>query len=193
MRHQWLPAAILAGVVTLIAACQAGSATPQGGRTAASAQDTPDTTTRPAPSTPTNDQGQPTRVPDRTVRVTVSAERYAPGAVISAVVANGLDRTIFTNDSKSDCSIVMLQRLRATTWEDVPGCAQQRPPATVAIGPAHARTVSMHPTSSNFRISLGSEPTLSAGMYRAKYTYRFTPEQDNNDVMAALSGPFTID
>jgi hypothetical protein len=187
-------AVALAGVVTLLAACQAVPASPQNGSTASSAQSTPDPTASPtARSEPTNDLGQPTRTPDRKVSVRASARRYAPGALISVVVANGLDRTIFTDDSKADCSIIILQRLEGTTWDDVPGCAQQRPPATVAIGPAHSRTVSLQPASSNFRIGAGPEPALKAGAYRAKYTYRFTPEQADNDPLSILSDPFTID
>ncbi|HET8684312.1 MAG TPA: hypothetical protein VFM54_20910 [Micromonosporaceae bacterium] len=191
--RQWWLTAVLASAVTLIAACQTAPAAPQDRSTASSAQTTPDTTTNPAaPSTFANDLGQPTHTPQRRVIVIVSAARYTPGAPISMVVVNGLDRTVFTNDSKSDCSIITLQRLDDAIWQDVPGCAQQRPPAIVAIGPAHHRAMTLHPASSNFRLTADFEPALRPGTYRAKFTYRFTPDQNNDDSLTALSDPFVI-
>jgi hypothetical protein len=189
-RHRSL-GAVLIGVAALLAACQTAPATPGGDAVASPAHNTPGTASGSAPTaSPGEDAGRPTGVSDGRVHVTVTPVRPASGGTIQVVVANGLDRAIYTDDAKADCSIVTLQRLDGTTWRDVPGCAQQRPPATVAIGPAHARTVTLHPASSNFRIRPDSR--IDPGTYRVRCTYRLTPDQQGDDPEAAESEPFTI-
>jgi hypothetical protein len=178
--------AALVGLAVLLTACQTQPAAPGGDPVASPASNSPNTATSPAPTTSAaEDLGQP-GVADGQVRVSVTTTR----PIITVVVDNGLDHTIYTDDAKADCSIVFLQRLYGSTWRDVPGCAQQRPPATVAIGAAHARTVTLQPASSNFRVEAGSR--LDAGTYRARCTYRLTRDDQGGEPQAAVSEPFTI-
>lgn len=124
--------------------------------------------------------------------MSLGAARYSVGAPIVVVVINGLDRSIFTDDSKADCSIVTLQRQDGASWNNIVGCAQQRPPATVAIGSARARTMTLRPTSVNFEALEESRRPLTSGTYRAQYTYRFDANGSGPDPLAAVSDSFKI-
>jgi len=191
MRGRLAP--VIIGVVTSMAACQTTPGTPGYSSPASPATVSPDTETRPAtPSSPLDDLGDPTHAPGGKVTVSLSATRYSAGAPIVVVVINGLDRPIFTDDSKADCSIITLQRQDRATWKNIVGCAQQRPPATVAIGPAHARTITLQPASVNFDTLNNTQGPLASGTYRAQYTYRFDADAGGPDKFAAVSDSFEI-
>jgi hypothetical protein len=197
MTVQWWPAAALAGAMALTTGCEAApdaahNPAPPQPSAASPAVNPPATSASATPPALTADLGQPAPARDGKVTVAIRAETYRRGAPITVIVTNGLSRTIFTDDSKTDCSIVILQRQDRSPWSDIPGCAQRRPPATVATGPAHLRTLTVHPASSNLRITPDAEPALPAGTYRAKYTYRYTAAPDNGDPYVSFSRPFTI-
>jgi hypothetical protein len=103
-------------------------------------------------------------------------------------VVNGTDHTVYIHDSKTDCSILLLEGLDAGNWWGIPACTQMRPPATVAIGPSRARTVTINPASADFQIGA----ILPAGTYRLKLTYRLTSGPDGDESLTALSTPFRI-
>ena len=127
---------------------------------------------------------------DGKVTVTVSSRSYKLGVPIGAVVTNGLHRTIYTQDAKSDCSILLLQRLVGASWADVSGCALGRPPAVVAIGASHARAVAINPGSINFANGMPTA-ALPPGTYRLQLTYGFS-SQEGEEPMAAASPPFAL-
>ena len=79
------------------------------------------------------------------VSVVPSAPAFKQGDVIRAVIANGLERALYTEDEKTDCSIVFLERSGADTWHPVPGCALGRAPLVVAIGPGRGRAAPTAP------------------------------------------------
>jgi hypothetical protein len=126
------------------------------------------------------------------VTIAVSAPTYRSGSVVSAVVANGLNKSIYTEDAKTDCSIAFLERLDGTSWTVVAGCALRRPPATLAIGPGRGRTVTYDPTSVNFGSAGGTRSALTAGTYRIRFTYRLSAEPAAEEPLTVLSAPFTI-
>ena len=110
------------------------------------------------------------------VTVTISAALAAVGAPLFITVANGLARTIYTGDEKTDCSIVSLQRRTGSSWEDVTGCLFGRPPFTVAIGSGRGRKVKIDPRSGHlFHGQPQGAPAFGAGVYRVTFTYGLTP------------------
>jgi hypothetical protein len=134
--------------------------------------------------------GEPTQTQPGKVTITLSAPRYARGSVISAVIANGLDRTVYAQDSKSDCSIVLIERLDGGTWQPIPGCNLRLPPVAVAIGSDRGRTVSIDPSSGGFAAELGpSGVPLEAGTYRLTFTYGLDPQQ-GQEALVSHSSPF---
>src|SRR6266516_2672602 len=166
MRPRWLSGTVaLAGTLLWVAGCGAVASVPPSGSTspegtpAAPAQATPDHPTGPA-SPPPEDLGTPTTPPvlNGAVTVSLSASAYALRTVISANVVNGTDHTVYSQDAKTDCSILLLERLDSGNWQGIPACAQMRPPATVAIGPSRARTVRINPASSDFQVGMVLQP-----------------------------------
>jgi len=122
---------------------------------------------------PLSGLGDRVTTPPGEVGITVSEEPFELGSPISALVANGLDQTIYTEDSQSDCSILLLERLETSRWEPVPGCNVRRPPLRVAIGSSRGRTVLIDPSSDAFLAVLGpTEVPLHEGTYRLTLTYR---------------------
>ncbi len=133
--------------------------------------------------------GKPVPTSPGKVTITTSARTYARGKVISAVIANGLDRTIYAEDSQSDCSIAVIERQEDASWQPITGCAERRPPVTVAIGASRGRMVLINPSSSNFAAVLGPSGVPDAGMYRLTFTYWFS---DGQEPLVAHSSSFQI-
>jgi len=128
---------------------------------------------------PMGGSGVPMPAPAGRITITVSAPSYGPGQVVSATIANGLDKPVFTTDSKSDCSIAILEREEADTWNPILTCMVRRPPVTVAIGSSRGRTVLIN--LSNLA-ALGTP--LEAGIYRLTFTYGLGREQGREPLVA---------
>ena len=147
----------------------------------------------PAPVGGAADLGTPMNVHSGEVSVVPSAPAFAQGDVIRAVIANGLERTLYTEDEKTDCSIVFLERSDADAWRTVPGCALRRVSMVVAIGPGRGRVVAINPFSIHLRMGLPptGKPAPGAGRYRMRFVYRLglTPGARQ---FAAFSRPFSI-
>ena len=56
------------------------------------------------------DLGTIAAVPRGKVTVSLGQPSFAEGAVITIRIANGLESVVYTEDSKTDCSIVILDR-----------------------------------------------------------------------------------
>jgi hypothetical protein len=133
-------------------------------------------------------QGTPGKV---TVVLTQSA--YTQGQVIEATVVNGLTQVIYTEDSKSDCSIAILEEWDRRSWQPRRGCIARRPPNIVPIGPAQAKMIVINPFSTHFGINPGAVvPALGPGRYRLKLTYRLAPEPEGEEPNTAYSAVFEI-
>src|SRR5512134_85577 len=61
-----------------------------------------------APST--QDLGTPAKVKPGAVAVRLGGLTYRAGSIVRATISNGLRRTIYTLDSKTACSIAILER-----------------------------------------------------------------------------------
>jgi hypothetical protein len=189
-------AAVLAGLALLASGCSSAPEPHEDRQAKASRMtSTPAHTSLPGtvpPGEPGDGLGQPVDSPVGKVAVDLSASVYEQGQVISVLIANGLDRTVYAQDSKTDCAIAFLQRQEETGWTDIPACAVLRPPVTWAIGPRHGRTVSFDPSSVNFAAVSEGRPALGAGTYRVKFTFRTAPGPEGEEPLVAFSRPFVI-
>jgi hypothetical protein len=146
--------------------------------------------TSPAPPEP-SDAGSPVAVQPGKVTATVDEPSYRAGAVVSATIANGLSRPIFTTDFKTACTIAFLQRQASGAWTDVTGCRLGRPTATVTIGPGAGRAVEFDPHSFHLTHG-GSGLAFGAGSYRVKFTYRLETGPEGDQPLSAYSAEFPI-
>jgi hypothetical protein len=125
------------------------------------------------------------------VTVTTTAHSYAVGGVITASIANGLDRAVYTDDFKTACSIATVQRLDAGMWTDITGCRLGRPTMTVKIAAGLGRSVTFDPYS--FHLTAGKAgPAFGPGTYRVKFTYRFDADMGIEDPMVAFCAEFKV-
>jgi hypothetical protein len=111
------------------------------------------------------------------VTVRLGGAEFRTGARLLVTVANGLDRTIYSDDFKTDCSIVTLERRIGLAWAPITGCALGRPTMTVAIGSGRGRMISIDPRSMHLRkAAAGSELAFGTGTYRFTFAYRVTAQ-----------------
>jgi hypothetical protein len=148
-----------------------------------------------APATsPGADLGIPVKTDPGKVSVLLAASSLREGDKIRATVANGRRQTIYSEDSKTDCSIVILERWAGKTWQPVLGCAVRRAPIVVAIGPGRGRIVTIDPSSLHLRAGMPgtSKPVLRAGTYRIKFAYRLGLGSGVEEPFSAFSPSFQI-
>ncbi len=141
------------------------------------------------------DLGTPMKVMPGKVNIVLGASAFREGERIRATIVNGLGRAIYTDDSKTDCSIVFLERRVGNGWQQIPACPLGRAPRVVAIGSARGRVVTIDPFSVFLRLGTtpdASKPALRAGTYRIKFTYRLSPTPDAEEPFAVLSPAFRI-
>lgn len=143
---------------------------------------------------PPGDLGTIAPVPRGKVTVSVGQPAYAEGAVITVRIANGLESVVYTEDSKTDCSIAILERKDGEAWSRIAGCGVERLPAVVALGPRRVRTARIDPMSFHLGVPEGSsKPAFGAGVYRIRFTFRRTPEPLAIEPEAVLSDTFRIE
>ena len=154
----------------------------------------PDTSATPGPSlTPDFGTPVPVTVEPGQITILLSEPVYPKGQWVEATVANGFAQTIYTEDSKSDCSIAILERWDGVAWQPLLDCAMGRAPLVVAIGPGQGRTVTINPLSTDFGgIAGATEPAFIAGTYRIKFTYRLAPEPEGEEPYEAYSKTFDL-
>jgi hypothetical protein len=140
------------------------------------------------------DLGTIAEVPRGKVTVTVGQAQFAEGAVITIRIANGLETVVYTEDSKTDCSIAILERKDGEDWTRIAGCAVERLPAVVALGPRRVRTARIDPMSLHLGVPQGSaKPAFGAGVYRIRFTFRRTPEPRAIEPESVLSNTFRVE
>jgi hypothetical protein len=138
-----------------------------------------------------SESGSPVPFVPGEVSAKLGSDGYPVGAVIHVTVSNGLDHPIYTEDSKTACSIVFLQRQDADSWHDIVGCRLGRPTSIVAIDSVLGRRIELDPTS--FHLSDGTgRPAFDAGRYRVSFTYRVDPDIAAAEPMIAYSAEFLI-
>jgi len=120
--------------------------------------------------------------------VTADATGHQPGTVIVVTVVNGGARVVFTEDQKTDCSIVMLERWDGGGWISLSNCGAERAPRVVAIGPAERSRVVIDTGSSNF-----VEQSARPGRYRVVFGFRYERVPEGTEPERAVSRTFAID
>jgi hypothetical protein len=119
-----------------------------------------------APADPGAASGSPVPVTAGKVEVRLGKSTYRSGEAVTATVVNGFDRAIYTEDFKTACTIVVLQRMQGDSWTDVTGCALGRPTLTVTIGPGLGQPVTIDANSFHLR-----DNPIRQGTYRIKFGY----------------------
>jgi hypothetical protein len=182
---------VMLAATTLAAAACGG--TPSGGQDASAA---PSASSSPSATTPPTEepgQGSDAPVPVTTGKVTVTlgTQAYSTGAIITVTIANGLDRAVYSEDFKTACTIVTVQRLNGGVWTDITGCKLGRPTMTVAIDPGQGKTLQLDPNSFHLTGGRGG-PAFPPGTYRVQFTYRYDRAMLGEESLAAYSAQFTI-
>jgi hypothetical protein len=180
-------AAFIAGIF-LLSACGPTQDQTQPGQVPAEPPGTPAT----AGPTPTPDLGAPVKTEAGKVTLTLDAKAYPMGQKIRVTVANGLDRTIYSDDMKTSCTILIVEQESAGKWSPVPGCPMERMPFSVAIGPGMGRTIEIDPGASLFDGVQPGQSGLPAGNYRIRFTFRFAPEEGAAETESSLSDTFSV-
>lgn len=143
---------------------------------------------------PPGDLGTIGEVTRGKITVTVTPSVITERAAISVRAANGLDSTVYTEDSKTDCSIVILERRNGEEWTRIAGCAVERLPAVLAIGPGRVRTARIDPMSFHLGVPEGSStPAFGVGAYRIRFTFRRGPAPQGVEPESVLSDTFRIE
>ena len=154
-----------------------GAAVDPGGEPGAVAPDPVTSSGGGAPLATPRTVGEPATTPPGALGVTV-----APGSPTRVTVANGLGRAVYAEDMKTGCSIVWLERSSGGAWERVGDCFMERAASVVEIRSGSAETVSIDPAGAN----------LTAGRYRAVFTYRFAPGPEGEEPERAVSAEFEL-
>jgi hypothetical protein len=189
MMRRW-PALLMLGVLTTMSGCGAetgsGGSAPASGGGSGSATSVDPTASTPAP--PPEPSGIPAPIVAGEVTLTLDAGGYTVGQKIRVTVHNGNDRPAYTEDFKTACSILFLQRKGNGGWTDITGCALGRPTMTVKLEPGSTDPIELDPSSFHLR----SGPAVTAGSYRVKLTYRTEPESTGTDPFTAYSPEFPV-
>jgi hypothetical protein len=125
------------------------------------------------------------------VAIATSASGYAVGQPVVASIANGTTASVYSHDSKTDCSIIELERRSPAGWETITGCRFGRPPLVVEMKPGARRTVTIDPRSSHLVFEPG-QLGFKEGFYRIKFTYSFTRALSGVEPETAYSAEFRI-
>jgi hypothetical protein len=125
------------------------------------------------------------------VEVRLGKASYRIGEVVTATVANGSDKPIYTEDFKTVCSIVMLQRSESGAWKEIQGCALGRPTVTVMIEPGAGETITIDPNSFHLRDG-GNRLGFGSGTYRVKFGYRLDRGGFGQEPLVVYSPTFEV-
>lgn len=122
-------------------------------------------------STPTtNTQTPAATVSPGPVRLVLGQTQFHPGDLVMVTVENGLSHSITTEDHRSNCTVIQLQKLVDSSWQPVDKCnaLTRTRLVEVAAGGSLQQRVGI-PTGSD-----------AAGTYRMMLTYGSSDEQPTN-------------
>lgn len=117
------------------------------------------------------------------VTVAPTQPLYTEGEWVVGTVANGLDQTIYVQDQKTDCTIVILEHAADEgEAEPILGCGQERLTQTVVIEPGAGYRIVINPFSANLAFNASSElPVFGAGVYHLKFSYALQAAANENE------------
>lgn len=124
---------------------------------------------------PGSDTSTPTTPSPGQIAIVLAKSAYASAEPISATVADGLDRTIYAQDQKTDCEIAFLEQWNGTSWQPIKGCGLRRLAQVVPIAPSASESVEIDPSSAHLA---GAQPRIDPGVYRLRFPYSLDPNTD---------------
>ncbi|HEY3248484.1 MAG TPA: hypothetical protein VGK88_09375 [bacterium] len=148
----------------------------------------------PAPPNPAPpDLGVPMPTQPGKITLTLASPQLSAGAPLSVTIANGLGRTIYAQDEKTDCSVLLLERWTGRAWEPVTGCLFGRTPLPVAFGNGRGRTVKIDPFSAHLNHGQPQgTPAFGRGTYRLTFSYGFSAAFGAEEPYALMSTEFAV-
>jgi hypothetical protein len=123
-----------------------------------------------APMSPKS-SGRPGKAVPGRATIELAKSSFHEGEIVRVTVANGLDQSLYTNNQKSACTIVTLERLHAGTWERIGGCGMEMLPSVVEIGPGDVVEVAINPHSNLWGIDTSKGLAFGIGTYRVSFSY----------------------
>ena len=121
------------------------------------------------------------------VTVTTNASTFTANDAIGATVTNNSKSDFYTQNGKSGCTIVQLERYSAATgqWTRLDGCNSAAPTQTLVIGESTSVPFTLAPTSS------ADLNAWQPGTYRITVSY--TTQSDGvSGLQVAHSAAFTV-
>jgi len=98
-------------------------------------------------------------------------EPVALGSPLRFAVVNRTVRSVFAEDQKSGCSILLLESEHAAGWKPLLGCNLERKAAVVELRPGETREGDINPWSTHFDRPPGSrDPAFGPGRYRFRFS-----------------------
>jgi hypothetical protein len=161
--------AVLVATALLIAACapQSGGAS-VGGTKSATDQATPMTTVAHTPTVTPN----PSSGSGQMIVLLPGASHYKPSDIIAVTIRNSTGKTAYAEANFTDCSVILVERFVASSWQPVNSCANGYPhPAVTQIKPGTEAVVQMSPTSASSDEQANATSDWPMGTYRASLTY----------------------
>lgn len=121
------------------------------------------------------------------VTVTTNLSAYTTSDAIGATVTNNSKTAYFTQNGKSACTVVQLERFDATTgkWGRVDGCGNAQPTQTLTIAESTSVPYTLAPTSPS------DVNAWQAGTYRIAVAYSTQADGITNP-QEAHSAAFTV-
>lgn len=110
------------------------------------------------------------------VAIVLDGPAYVERAPLTATVVNGLQQTIYAQDEKTDCSILVLEQSDGTTWQPISGCGLRRLAMVVPLAPGGSQSVAIDPLSFHLGVPPGrTRAAFGAGTYRLRLSYALDP------------------
>lgn len=113
-----------------------------------------------------------------TVTIVTDKREYAVGEVIVVTVNNNLNTTITTVDQKAFCTVILMESLEGSDWQEVRNCSSTMPVAEITIDPGGTRVEQLQ--------------AFAAGTYRVGLIYSIGDAYDGGNLLAIFTPPFDV-
>ena len=125
--------------------------------------------------------GPPATSPTSSMRLQVGAKRYQPGSTINVTIKNQNQQTISFVDHQTNCTVLLLERLVATSWKPVALCKLMIATRMHTLSAGEILEVKL--------IAPGQWPI---GRYRARFEYRVGSTMGNGVTTIVSSNTFRV-
>jgi hypothetical protein len=115
--------------------------------------------------------------------VATDKSHYGPNETITVTIANGLTTTIITQDHKSNCTTVTLERRTGAAWQPQNPCRLMSATRLIRIGPSSTLQQQLLPPGN-------TSPGWAVGTYRVAFSYYVGSVSASGTTI--LSASFTV-